>query len=352
VASRTATEDDIPDTEPDLVPSLDDLLLRFDEGSKRAAARLISIVEEGRPEALAILDRLYPRVGNAIRVGVTGPPGAGKSTLADRLVELLVQAGEKPGIVAVDPTSPFTGGALLGDRVRMGPVANHADVFFRSLGSRGSLGGLSLHTAEVADVLDAFGCTWLLLETVGVGQSELDVAQKAHSTLVVLVPESGDGIQAMKAGLMEIADIFVVNKADRAGAEKLQEEILLSIDLKEWRGWRPPVFLTEARGGRGVDELHQALLAHRRWLEEHGMLQQKRRQALESRVRDLVEDVLHRELWQSGTLLQSLRDGLDTIERDGGGSPYRLARALVEQGRAALSVRRELERGNPREPKG
>src|SRR5262245_61680331 len=202
-----------------LASTLDDLLQRFEAGSEAAAARLISIVEDGRPEALEALDRLHPRVGRAYRVGVTGPPGAGKSTLVDRLSELLLAAGEKPGVVAVDPTSPFTGGALLGDRVRMGPKASNGGVFFRSLASRGSLGGLALHASEVADVLDAFGCTWVLLETVGVGQSELDVAEKAHTTLVVLVPESGDGIQAMKAGLMEIADVLVINKADRPGAQ-------------------------------------------------------------------------------------------------------------------------------------
>ncbi len=318
-----------------MVTSLDDWLRRFDEGSKRAAARLISIVEDDRPEAFDVLDRLFPRVGDAARVGITGPPGAGKSTLVDRLAEQLVAAGEKPGIVAVDPTSPFTGGALLGDRVRMGPIANDARVFFRSVASRGSLGGLSLHAAEVADVLDAFGCTWVLLETVGVGQSELDVADKAHTTVVILVPESGDGIQAMKSGLMEIADVFVVNKADRQGAEKLEEDIRAAMQLKEWDGWKPPVVRTKARDGEGVSDVLDAVRAHRAWLEEHGAFESKRRRAMESRVRDLVQATLQREVWSAESVRERLQAGLDEIAA-GKNSPYRLALALVESARDEL----------------
>lgn len=315
-----------------MASTLDDLLQRFDAGSEAAAARLISIVEDGRPEALEALDRLHPRVGRAYRVGVTGPPGAGKSTLVDRLSELLLAAGERPGVVAVDPTSPFTGGALLGDRVRMGPAASNG-VFFRSLASRGSLGGLALHASEVADVLDAFGCTWLLLETVGVGQSELDVAEKAHTTLVVLVPESGDGIQAMKAGLMEIADVLVVNKADRAGAQKLEEEIRGALELRQTSGWLPPVLLAEARSGRGVEDVLAALRLHREYLEQGGRLQEKRRRALESRVRDLVHEELEREVWADPELHRMLAAGIQEIER-GKMSPQRLARGLLARARS------------------
>jgi LAO/AO transport system kinase len=311
---------------------LDDLLRRFKEGSKQAAARLISIVEDQRPEAHEVLDRLYGDVGRAARIGVTGPPGAGKSTLVDQLTQRLAGAGRRVGVVAVDPTSPFTGGALLGDRVRMGSVVNDAQVFFRSLASRGSLGGLSLHTAEVADVLDAFGCDDLLLETVGVGQSELDIAEKAHTTVVVLVPESGDGIQAMKAGLMEIADLFVVNKADRAGADQLVSEIRTTLDLKTWKGWKPPVLPAQARDGTGVAEVLEALRAHRVWLESAGGLQTKRRRAAESRVRDLVLDALQRGVWESSETRRVLDDGLREVEA-GRSSPYQIADSILEESR-------------------
>jgi LAO/AO transport system kinase len=315
---------------------LDDLLLRFKEGSKRAAARLISIVEDQRPAAHEVLDRLYGEVGRATRIGVTGPPGAGKSTLVDQLTQRLAGAGRRVGVVAVDPTSPFTGGALLGDRVRMGSIVDDGRVFFRSLASRGSLGGLSLHTAEVADVLDAFGCDDLLIETVGVGQSELDIAEKAHTTVVVLVPESGDGIQAMKAGLMEIADLFVVNKADRPGADQLAGEIRITLDLKTWKGWKPPVLQAQARDGQGIQEVLDALRAHRAWLESAGGLQEKRRRAAESRVRDLVFDALEHEVWESPATRRVLEAGLRDVEA-GRTSPYRVADSILEESRRRSS---------------
>src|SRR5690606_10817327 len=208
------------------------LLEEFGAGKRPALARAISIVENGRPAAQALLNALHARLGRARRIGITGPPGAGKSTLVAALVAALRARGETVGVVAVDPTSPFTGGALLGDRIRMGEVTLDPGVFIRSMATRGSLGGLALATKEVADVLDAFGFDHVLVETVGVGQSELDIAAAADTTIVVLVPESGDSIQAMKAGLMEIADLFVINKADRPGAERLAREVEMMLHLR------------------------------------------------------------------------------------------------------------------------
>ncbi|HSJ15870.1 MAG TPA: methylmalonyl Co-A mutase-associated GTPase MeaB [Longimicrobiales bacterium] len=219
-------------------PDHRDLLERFAAGHRPALARVISIVENGRPGFEALLDTLHPRLGRAHRIGVTGPPGAGKSTLTTALVQLYRRQGLRVAVVAVDPTSPFTGGALLGDRIRMNDVALDEGVFIRSMATRGALGGLALTTREVADVMDAFGFDRLIIETVGVGQSELDIAAAADTTVVVLVPESGDSVQAMKAGLMEAADLFVINKADRPGADKLAREVSLMIHLRLGQGMR------------------------------------------------------------------------------------------------------------------
>jgi LAO/AO transport system kinase len=317
-----------------MVDELEDLLRAFESGSTRATARLISIVEDGRHGARTVLARLYPRVGRAARIGITGPPGAGKSTLVDQLVQRWVTAGARVGVVAVDPTSPFTGGALLGDRIRMSAVANDARVFFRSLASRGSLGGLSLHTTEVVDILDAAGSDYALIETVGVGQSELDIAAKAHTTVVVLVPESGDGIQVMKAGLMEIGDVFVVNKADRPGAGQLVREILSMLELRQWGSWRPPVLQCQAREGDGLAELEAALAAHRGHLEASGELATKQRQAVESRIRDLVRDGLERATWNDAAVKRQLGLGVEAVAR-GASTPYHVADSILEVVRLA-----------------
>ena len=308
---------------------LDDLMQAFESGSQRATARLISIVENQRAGARSVLERLYPRVGRAARIGITGPPGAGKSTLVDQLAQRWVATGARVGVVAVDPTSPFTGGALLGDRIRMGAVANDARVFFRSLASRGSLGGLSLHTTEVVDILDAWGCDYALIETVGVGQSELDVAAKAHTTVVVLVPESGDGIQVMKAGLMEIADVFVINKADRPGAGQLATEIQAMLDLRHWPAWRPPVLQCQARDGDGLAALDDALSAHRTYLLSSGELAAKQRHAVESRIRDLVLDGLERATWSDPAVQQQFALGIEAVAR-GATTPYHVADSILE----------------------
>ena len=262
-------------------------------GDAVALARAIYHVENETDGSAAILDECFGRTGKAFRIGITGPPGAGKSTLVAELAKHFRRRDETVAVVAVDPTSPFTGGALLGDRVRMGELAGDSKVFVRSMATRGGLGGLAVHTAQVCDVLDAAGFARILIETVGVGQSELEVAQTADSTVVVLVPESGDAVQAMKAGLMEIGDLFVINKADREGAERAAFAIRSALELRTHAmDWMPPVLLTTASRGEGVSELVQSLEAHLELLRTRGALQRRRRQRLEQRLHDLVGDRL------------------------------------------------------------
>jgi LAO/AO transport system kinase len=263
------------------------------KGDAVALARVISHVENETDGSAAILDACFGRTGRAFRIGITGPPGAGKSTLVAELAKAYRRRAETVAIVAVDPTSPFTGGALLGDRVRMGDLAGDPGVFARSMATRGGMGGLAVHTSQVCDVLDAAGYSRILIETVGVGQSELEVAQTADSTVVVLVPESGDAVQAMKAGLMEIGDLFVINKADREGAERSAFAVRSALELRTHAmEWMPPVLLTTASRGEGVAELVQSLEEHLQLLREKGALQRRRRNRLEQRLHDLVGDRL------------------------------------------------------------
>jgi LAO/AO transport system kinase len=260
-----------------------DAILRGDRG---ALARALSAVEAGGDEACALLDAAAPRLGRARRIGVTGPPGAGKSTLVAGLVRLFRASGARVGVVAVDPSSPFTGGALLGDRLRMGEEARDEGVFVRSLATRGGLGGLARAAPDALDLLDAAGFEILLVETAGVGQNEVEVASTADSVAVVLSPESGDAVQAMKAGLLEIADVLCVNKADREGAEALRAALESSLDRARGDLWRPPVVATNATSD--ARPLFDALAAHERWLAAEGRLGQRRRRGVRARLERLV----------------------------------------------------------------
>jgi LAO/AO transport system kinase len=289
----------------------DTLVERMLGGDRRALARLITRVENREPGVPEVMERIHARRGRAYTVGLTGPPGAGKSTLVDRLVAAIRKSAATVGVVAVDPTSPFTGGAVLGDRIRMQEHTLDPGVFIRSMATRGSLGGLARATAEVQKLLDAFGFDWVLVETVGVGQTELDVIQLADTTVVVLVPESGDGIQTMKAGLLEAADVLVVNKADREGAQRLLTELKYMVHLhREGQhasrdlDWDVPVLATEAAHGVGVEELLATIGRHRAALEASGTLE-RRRQA--RRAREL-----------RALILTELRQEVDRALADGG----------------------------------
>lgn len=249
------------------------------EGRPRAVARLISLVEGASPQLREVMAALAPLTGNAYVVGLTGSPGVGKSTSTSALVTAYRKTGKRVGVLAVDPSSPFSGGALLGDRVRMSEHASDPGVYIRSMATRGHLGGLAWAAPQAIRVLDAAGCDVILVETVGVGQSEVEIASQADTSVVLLAPGMGDGIQAAKAGILEIGDVYVVNKADRDGADATARELNHMLGLGESRApgdWRPPIVKTVAARGEGVDEVVAALEKHRAWMEEHGVLAQRR----------------------------------------------------------------------------
>lgn len=278
---------------------MDELVAEVLQGSVRAMAKLITLVENEDSRALHLMGAIYPSTGNAYVLGITGSPGTGKSTLTDKITTILREREQTVGVIAVDPSSPFTGGALLGDRIRMQRSSGDAEVFIRSMATRGNLGGLARTTADVVKIMDAFGKDWVIVETVGVGQDEVEIAKTADTTIVVLAPGLGDTIQSMKAGVMEIADLYVVNKADRLGADELLSEINVRVEqdfqIKK-SAWQAPVLKTIAVENQGTESLVEAIERHRSFLRESGKLRKNRREKTRQETLALLKDEISRNI--------------------------------------------------------
>lgn len=308
-----------------------DLVKELLSGSRLALARAITAVESEYDNAVDIMKAIYPKTGRARILGITGAPGAGKSTLTDKLVKQYLAQGKKIGIVAVDPTSPFSGGAILGDRIRMNDLTLNENVFIRSMGTRGSLGGLSRKTADVVKLMDAFGMDLVIIETVGVGQSEVDIVKNADSTLVVLVPGLGDDIQAIKAGILEIGDVFAINKADRDGCDKLNVEIEMMLDLDSRElAWRPLIKRTIASKDEGVDELVEALNEHFEFLEDSGELAERRKDRTRNEIITMINEQIGRYVSE---IIASSDDFNSQVEavHNRLGDPYTVVNGVMEK---------------------
>lgn len=304
-----------------------ELVTAMTRGDRRALARVLSLVERGGPVARRVAREVHPRTGRATTLGITGAPGAGKSTLTSALVTHMRSDGVRPAVLAVDPSSPFSGGAILGDRIRMGAHALDEDVFIRSMATRGHLGGLTLAVPEAVRVLDAAGFDWVIVETVGVGQVEVDIVDHADTTVVVLNPGWGDAIQANKAGLMEIADVFVINKADREGVRQTRRDVKAMLRMGQDQEWTPPVVETVATDGTGMTELWEAVTDHREHLEVSGELERRRRR----RRGDELEIIVTTELRRRVTELLGPETSRGLVERVEAGEldPYTAAEELL-----------------------
>ncbi|HQI17297.1 MAG TPA: methylmalonyl Co-A mutase-associated GTPase MeaB [Bacillota bacterium] len=297
---------------------------------KRAAARLISMIENGEPEAVQIIKECYNMTGHARIIGITGPPGVGKSTVTDKLAKQLRKEGKHVGIVAVDPTSPFTGGAILGDRVRMADLNADPGVFIRSMGTRGALGGLSKAVHGAVKVLDIFGMDYIFIETVGVGQSEIDIVKLADTVIMVMVPGLGDDIQAIKAGIMEIGDIFAVNKSDRDDAERTAAEIEAMLDFNRNEEYRPPVLNIIARDNKGIEKLLELIEKHWEYENKSGSYRHKKLNRLRTEIMDIFRDEVMRTLYgisENTNIINELAQKVMDKQMD----PYSAADRLMDE---------------------
>ncbi len=304
-----------------------ELLERLLKGEKTACARLISLIENESEGYIDILKELYKHTKGGYIIGITGPPGAGKSTLTDKIIKNLRKQNKKIGVIAIDPTSPFTKGAILGDRIRMVDLSVDKDVFIRSMGTRGHLGGLSRATQGAIRVLDVYGCDYIIVETVGVGQSEVDIVKTADTVVMVMVPGLGDDIQAIKAGVMEIGDVFVVNKADKDGAKRTFRETEIMLDFKKDWKFRPPVSMAIGETGEGIDELVDNILIHREYLEKSNEILSKKMERNKTEIKAIVHDNIEKRISTLITNDDMSKILMDTINKEI--DPYTVAEKIL-----------------------